>query len=83
MFIEFLKLIIMKKNQHVVKHGKNWALRGENNTKVTKTFTTQIEAIQKGREICTNQKSELIIHGRNGKIREKNSYGNDSFPPKG
>ncbi|MDE0092409.1 MAG: DUF2188 domain-containing protein, partial [Oligoflexia bacterium] len=26
---------------------------------------------------------ELSIHGRNGRIREKNSYGSDPFPPKG
>ena len=30
-----------------------------------------------------NQKSELVIHGRDGRIRGKDSYGNDSFPPRG
>ena len=29
-----------------------------------------------------NQHSELLIHGRNGKIRSKDSYGNDNCPPK-
>ena len=40
-------------------------------------------AIAAAREIARNQKSELVIHGRDGRIREKDSYGNDSFPPKG
>jgi hypothetical protein len=34
-------------------------------------------------EIAQNQQSELLIHGENGRIREKNSYGNDPYPPKG
>jgi hypothetical protein len=29
-----------------------------------------------------NQGSELLIHGQNGQIRERNSYGNDPHPPK-
>ena len=36
-----------------------------------------------GREIARNQRSEMVIHGRNGQIQDKNSYGNDPFPPKG
>jgi len=32
---------------------------------------------------ATNQKSEVIVHRRDGRIREKNSYGNDPYPPKG
>lgn len=73
----------MGKNQHVVKHGNKWAVRGAGNSKNTKVVSTQKEAINVAKEICKNQKSELIIHGKNGKIREKNSYGNDSHPPKG
>ena len=41
------------------------------------------ETINHAKEICKNQKSELFIHGEDGKIRERNSYGNDPFPPKG
>ena len=74
---------IMGKNQHVVKTNKGWGVRGENNTRITKNFNTQQEAIKKAREIAINQKSELFIHGKNGKFRERNSYGNDPYPPKG
>ena len=73
----------MGKNQHVVKHPDGWAIRGANNERVTKVTSTQSEAISIAKEIAGNQKSEMLIHGRNGQIREKNSYGNDSFPPKG
>jgi hypothetical protein len=73
----------MGKNQHIVKHPEGWAVKGEGNTKSTVVTRTQEEAIDKGREIAKNQESELLIHGRNGRIRERDSYGNDPNPPKG
>ncbi|HEO6598511.1 TPA: DUF2188 domain-containing protein [Streptococcus agalactiae] len=45
--------------------------------------STQAEAIKVATEIAKNQSSELFIHRPNGQIRERNSYGNDPFPPKG
>ncbi|PMZ88931.1 MULTISPECIES: DUF2188 domain-containing protein [unclassified Pseudomonas] len=71
------------KNQHVVPHDGGWAVRGAGNSKVTKEFETQREAIDYGRAIARNQESELLIHGRNGQIRERDSHGNDDYPPKG
>ena len=73
----------MGKNQHVVPHNGNWGVRGEGNSRVTVVTGTQAEAIQRAREIATNQGSEMLIHGRNGQIRGRNSYGNDPFPPEG
>lgn len=73
----------MGKNQHVVKHSEGWAVKGAGNSKATKVAPTQKEAIEIAKEIAKNQSSELLIHGQNGRIREKNSYGNDEFPPKG
>lgn len=72
-----------KKNQHVLPHDGNWAVKGAGNSKATSVYPTQAEAIERAREIAQNQKSELLIHGENGRIREKNSYGNDPYPPKG
>lgn len=74
----------MGKNQHVVK-GKNgsWAVKGEGNSKSTSCHNTQAEAIGRAKEIAIKQKSEVVIHGKDGKIRDRNSYGNDPYPPKG
>lgn len=71
------------KNQHVVPKGDNWAVRGAGNDKVTKIVSTQKEAIKIARDIAINQGSEMFIHGQNGQIRERNTYGKDNFPPKG
>jgi hypothetical protein len=73
----------MGKNQHVVPKNGQWAVRGAGNTKATRVFATQGEAISAAREIARNQGAELVIHRPNGTIREKNSYGSDAFPPKG
>lgn len=73
----------MNKNQHVVPTEKGWGIRGEDNKKITQHFETQEEAIEKARAIAKNQKSELLIHGEDGEIRARDSYGNDPYPPKG
>lgn len=73
----------MGKNQHVVPNGKKWAVKGEGNSKATAVTNTQKEAIDIAREISRNQGSELVIHRPNGQIRDKDSHGNDPFPPKG
>lgn len=73
----------MGKNQHVVSHPDGWAVKGEGNDRATSVHSTQAEAIDAARSIARNQQSELLIHGRDGQIRERDSYGNDPFPPKG
>ena len=71
------------KNQYVVPHGSGWGVRGEGNSRVTESFSTQVEAISRGRDIARRETSELRIQGTDGKFREAWSYGNDPFPPKG
>jgi Uncharacterized protein conserved in bacteria (DUF2188) len=71
-------------NQHVTPHPDGrWQVIGAGNERATVIFHTQREAIDKATEIAKNQKSEVIIHGRDGKIRERNSHGNDPYPPRG
>ena len=72
-----------KKNQHVVPREQGWAVRGEGNVRATSTHDTQKDAIDAARDQARKQGAELIIHGRDGKIRERNTYGNDPYPPKG
>ena len=71
------------KNQHVVPSNNQWAVKGAGNSKATSLHNTQADAAKAAREIAVNQKTEVFIHGTNGQIRERNSYGNDPFPPKG
>ncbi len=70
-------------NLHVVKNGQNWALKQEHNPYPVFTAKTQSEIIDSGTSLAIAYQVELLIHGRDGKIRERNSFGNDPFPPRG
>lgn len=72
-----------KRNQHVVPHADGWAVKGAGSERATKVVETQREAIGIARGIAQNQQTEMLIHGENGRIRERNSYGSDPHPPKG
>ena len=74
----------MRKNQHVTPHPDGgWQVKGAGNQRATVRTDTQAEAKSIARDLAIKNKSELIIHRANGQIREKNSYGNDNYPPKG
>jgi len=73
----------MKPNQHVVPNDGRWSVKSEGAERAAKTFDTQYEAIAAAREKARRDKTELFIHGRNGEIRERFSYGADPFPPRG
>lgn len=74
-----------KKNQWVVpvSGGKQWGVRGEGNERLTSIHDTQKQARARALDIAKNQGSEMFVQGRDGRIRERNTYGNDPFPPKG
>lgn len=69
-------------NQHIVPHNGYWQVKAENSKRATKSFERQSDAIEYARILSRNQKSELVIHGRNGQIRDKDSYGKDPCPPR-
>ena len=71
------------KNQHVTPHPDGgWQVKGAGIEKATARTDTQAEAINIAKEIAKNQQSEVVIHKKQGRIRDKDSYGNDPFPPK-
>ncbi|HMS34809.1 MAG TPA: DUF2188 domain-containing protein [Ignavibacteria bacterium] len=72
-----------QKNQHVLPHGNMWAVKGDSNLKNTVLLRSKKEAIKIAGRISKNQKSELIIHTKDGRITGKDSHGRDPFPPKG
>ena len=74
----------MSKNQHITPHPKGgWQVKGAGNVKATKRTATKAEAYAIGRDIARHQKSELLVHNKDGRISERNSYGGDPYPPKG
>ena len=70
------------KNQYVVPTQGGWGVKSEGSSKLTVKTDTKAEAVKIGTSIAKNQQSELTILGGNGKIQNKNSFGNDPNPPK-
>ena len=61
-------------NQHVVPYEDEWAVRGEGNKRVTAVYKYQDDAIDRARDIAKNYHSDVIIHRKDGTIRDRNSY---------
>jgi len=71
-----------KSRIHVVPHDGNWAVRQEGASRASSVHRTQADAIEQGRDQARTDRTELVIHDRQGQIRDSDSYGNDSCPPK-
>jgi hypothetical protein len=73
----------MKKNIHIThRKDKTWAVIAEGNKRASSVHQTQGAAIKAGTPIAKSNRSELVIHDRKNRIRDKDSYGNDTNPPK-
>ena len=71
------------RNIHVVRKGDKWQVPQEKAQRSSGNFQTQQEAFERAREIAIKNGQEVAIHGVDGRIREKHSYGRDPYPPKG
>lgn len=61
-------------HQHVVPHPEGWAVKGEGNERYTGVFSYQDEAIDRAKEIAKNYKSDVVIHRKDGTVRDRISY---------
>jgi len=77
------KYVQATKGKHVVPSDSGWKVKNSGSQRASKICVTKQEAIEYAKKIAKNQKAELFIHGRDGCIQERNSYGNDTFPPRG
>ena len=66
-----------KKGQHVVPNGERWSVRRAGSSRASGTCDTQKEAVAEAKKIARRQETELYVHGRDGRIRERSSYGKD------
>ena len=69
-------------NIHVVPRNDGLIVRKEGASRPTSVHDTQQDAVDAGRAIARNQSGELVIHGRDGRIRDRDSYGEDPMPPR-
>jgi ketosteroid isomerase-like protein len=70
-----------KRDIHVVPHKDGWATRKEGAGRAGSVHPTQKEAAGRAREQALRERVEVVIHRRDGRIRDSDSYGNDPHPP--
>ena len=68
----------MGRNIHVEPSPDGWAVR--EGSRRSGTFQTKSEALTAGRKLAAKNRSQHIVHGRSGRIEEKDTFGADPFP---
>ena len=63
--------------------GGGWQNKVEGNKRASNVAPTKAAAQSKGRDMARERQIEHKIQDKNGRISERNSYGNDPFPPRG
>ena len=71
-----------KRDVHVVPHREGWATKKEGAVRAGSVHDTQRDAIERAKEQAKREKTEVVIHRKDGRIRDSDSYGNDPFPPR-
>jgi hypothetical protein len=66
-----------EKSVHVVPSGDQWKVERAGTETGAATYDTQEEAIAAGTELAQQAQVEILIHGRDGQIRARNSFGHD------
>ncbi len=73
----------MSKSQHVMPSGGKWTLREAGSSRASQFFSSREEAVDAAQKIAKQHGTVLYIHGTNGLIRERRSYGSEPSVVKG
>jgi hypothetical protein len=73
----------MGKNQHVTEHERGWAVTEEGGSAPSAVFKTQGAAWEKAKAIARRERSEAFLHGKDGRIRSRNTYSQEPVRSKG
>jgi uncharacterized protein DUF2188 len=65
------------------KGNKGWAVKKEGATRATSIHGTQSDAWAETRRLARGSSGDAVLKGTDGRIRARNAYGKDPFPPKG
>lgn len=73
----------MKKATHVVPSPKGgWSVRNSGASRASRVFGEHDAAVAYARDTARREHGDLYVHGRDGTIREKDSYRADPHPPR-
>lgn len=59
------------KTHHVVPANNQWAVRSPGSVDSTPIYKTQAEAIEAAKKIAKRDRSEVVVHSRDGRIKHR------------
>ena len=71
-----------KKDIHVVPRDNGWGVRREGASRDSSHHDRKSDAVDAGRTTARRDRVELVTHGKDGRIQDSDSYGNDPVPPR-
>jgi hypothetical protein len=72
-----------KDEVHVLPCDEGWSVELEGSSRTFSKHRTQAAAVKAGRDIARKNEAELLIHRRDGKIRDRRAYGAVTSPAAG
>jgi hypothetical protein len=60
-----------------------WAVQTSGTQRADSLHERKSDATRRGRELAMNKRTELVIKNEDGRIAQRDSFGNDPFPPRG
>jgi uncharacterized protein (TIGR02271 family) len=67
---------------HVLSRDNGWAVLREGNDRATSVHPTQAEAAKVGRDMARKDRTEFLLHAKDGRVRDRSDYGENLSPPK-
>lgn len=66
------------KSQHVAPNPSGgWSVRRSGSIRASRVFETREAAVRYARDKAKKERTDLYLHGVDGMVREKSSYGSD------
>jgi len=68
------RFLLERRNVHVEPSNGQWVVRRESDSGAHRVYPSKDEAVRQGREIAKREGVDHVVHGRDGRIRERDSY---------
>lgn len=68
------RFLFERRNLHVVHSAGKWVVYRESESGAARIYATQEEAVMRARQIAKSEGVDQVIHGRDGRIRTRDSY---------
>lgn len=72
-----------KKNYWTSPQDGQWAVKRQGAERASSVHETQAEAWSEARRLARGSGGEALLQAEDGRIRARNTYGKDPFPPRG